>query len=329
MHQDVNPTIVSQDQKEPTSYSAFIYAVLIPSLFLIIIPFILALLLPSVFPILKIGNVFSPEYWTELMQVFLVTTPTGISAIGLSFNLSIAPGYVFAFYYGSKYGLPGTNKYFDRKRARIMINEYEFINRVLFAEIFILIVITILFYSLSDQQKQTYLWPIFGNGFHLLQLTLMFTIYSIFFYLLPSYLRRDFRFYFARKCIAEAKIKDDPVVMINYLIAGLSSYNKYLKRNLNLQFDDIRVSSNIATSSDDKKRIVNTIDASFGDNDKLKPANCLSTFSNLEPKQQFLVKKQLSTRIKEIGTFLAAIIPVLIAVLQLTFPEYFQNLANS
>jgi hypothetical protein len=59
-----------------------------------------------------------------------------------------------------------------------------------------------------------------------------------------------------------------------------------------LQFDETRVASNIISSSDKNQR-VETIEESFTDNsdDKLKPANCLSTFANLEPKEQFLTAK--------------------------------------
>ena len=89
-----------------------------------------------------------------------------------------------------------------------------------------------------------------------------------------------------------------------------------------MQFDETRVASNIISSSYDKHQIVGTIEKSFSEDslDKLKPTNCLSTFANLDLKEQFLIDKQLSTRIREIGTILAAIIPaitVIITVIQL------------
>jgi hypothetical protein len=70
---------------------------------------------------------------------------------------------------------------------------------------------------------------------------------------------------------------------------------------------------------------VQTIAKSFTDNPdvklKLKPANCLSTFANLEPKEQFLTAKQLSTKIKEVLTIIGAIIPAAIGVVQLVYPK--------
>lgn len=109
--------------------------------------------------------------------------------------------------------------------------------------------------------------------------------------------------------------ESDKVEKMNYLIAGLSSYNKYLKRNLNLEFDDTRVASTIL-SSPEKNENVQKIQESLTDNsDKLKPVGCLSRLANLEPKEQFLVNKRLSTRIKEIVAFIATVIPVIIAVI--------------
>jgi hypothetical protein len=89
-----------------------------------------------------------------------------------------------------------------------------------------------------------------------------------------------------------------------------------------LQFDETRVATNIISASDKNQR-VETIEESFTYNsgDKLKPANCLSTFANLEPKEQFLTAKHLSTKIKELLTILAAIVPAAIAVIQLAFPQ--------
>ena len=107
---------------------------------------------------------------------------------------------------------------------------------------------------------------------------------------------------------------------ISYVIAGLSSYNKYFNRNLNLEFDETRVSSNIICTSCDRNQIVHSIEKSFTEypEDKLKPANCLSTIANLQPQEQFLRNKRLSTRIKEIVPFLAVIISLLITVIELT-----------
>ncbi|MDQ3853347.1 MAG: hypothetical protein M3299_10985 [Thermoproteota archaeon] len=290
------------------------YAVFYPLLFLVIIPFALAFVLPSLLPDFKVSNIFSPDFYTQFDNK---PYEEGI-AILISILVTMIPSYFFAILYFLRFGAFGTKKLLKRENSRILINLYEVLNRILFGEIAVFIAITVIFYSIPESHT----WPLLGKGFYFMQITLVSTIYVTFVYLFRSYLRRDFRFILAQKCMDVANEEVDQATKINYLKAGLSSYNKYLKRNFDLQFDDTRVASNIISSSSDKNQIVKTIEKSFSEDslDKLKPSSCLSTFANLDSKEQFLIGKQLSTRIIEIGTFLAAIIPVLITVIQLAFP---------
>lgn len=66
---------------------------------------------------------------------------------------------------------------------------------------------------------------------------------------------------------------------IYYLILGLKSYKKFLKRNLKPQFDDVMVCSKIISSSE-KNQSLNLITALFKDNAKLKPVSNLQVFYN-------------------------------------------------
>lgn len=126
----------------------------------------------------------------------------------------------------------------------------------------------------------------------------------------------------AQKCMSKANEEIDQNEKINYLIAGLSSYNKYLKRNFDLQFVESKVISNIICSSSEKSKMVDTIEKSFSDtsDDKLKPTDWLSIYAN-QPKEQFLIEKQLSTKIIETSTFIGGIISVAVAVIRLALPE--------
>jgi len=189
-----------------------------------------------------------------------------------------------------------------------------------------LVVITALLYSVPQvpiifvkMTEETDLYPI--------QWTLGFSIYTIFdtivVYLLSiRYFNGDFQFTLSHKCITEAKETDEEAEKISHLIDRSSSYNKYLNRNFDLQFDEARVASNIISSSPDEKTTVVDIEESFrNDSNKLKPSSCLSRHANLEPKEQFLTAKHLSVKINKFITVLAAIIPVVIAVIQFAYPQ--------
>jgi hypothetical protein len=167
------------------------------------------------------------------------------------------------------------------------------------------------------------LHPLLGDGFYFLQGTLTFTLYLVFFPLLPSYVDRHFRYRFAKTCMNVVEKKKDEVSKIYYLILGLNSYNKFLKRNLKLQFDDAMVCSKIISSSE-KNKSLNLITESFKDSDKL--ISCLFNVVKLSDKDQFLVKKRLGDKIKDTVTILTAIIPIVISIVQLMFPHYFEKL---
>ena len=119
-------------------------------------------------------------------------------------------------------------------------------------------------------------------------------------------------------------------ILVSWCHFTLSLYRYYFtitksSRNASNRLSKQRGQNQAQISFSDNNQIVETIEKSSNQDslDKLKPVNCLSTFANLEPKEQFLIRKKISTKIKEVGTFLAVIIPVLITVLQLAFPQFF------
>ncbi len=191
-------------------------------------------------------------------------------------------------------------------------------NLVLYLELVIVIILTLLYYVLPESIKN-YLQPLLGDGFYFLQTTLIITVYATFLILIYSYARRDFRFQFAKACMNVIGMKKDEVNKIFYLTLGLNSYNKFLKRNLKLQFDEVMICSRIV-SSGERNQLINLITASFKDDDKLKPVNCLSNIIDVPEGEQFLVKKQLRGKIMEIVTILIALIPIVISIVQIMFP---------
>ena len=58
---------------------------------------------------------------------------------------------------------------------------------------------------------------------------------------------------------------------------------------------------------------------SFGGSDKLAPINCLSKIAHIkDDKDTFLVEESIGKRIKDMAIFFATIIPVAVAVIQLS-----------
>ena len=72
-------------------------------------------------------------------------------------------------------------------------------------------------------------------------------------------------------------------------------------------------------NSDPKKKdeIIKSIYEYLGGEDRLKPATYLSTFYRIPDTEQFLVKESLVQKLKIIGAFLVAAIPIVISIIQL------------
>jgi hypothetical protein len=92
----------------------------------------------------------------------------------------------------------------------------------------------------------------------------------------------------------------------------------YLRRNINLQIRDLKglYSTIISHYPIEKKGLLDYLSSAFeDDNDKLKALRYLSTFS--QDKEPFLVKESYSGKIQTWGQFAAAIIPVVITIIEI------------
>jgi hypothetical protein len=311
---------------------------MLPTLLLIVVPLVTGILLPYFFPFLE--SFFNKDQSRSLSPVYSYAT----------LFLAAAPGLLIQLIYGHHYGLfnidgfilavfrffhftsfleskDNLKNYLEKRGYGTGINEYDCIIKILYIQIIIVIALTTLFYTLPESLKIGYLKPLLGDRFYFIELILVSTLYSTYISLVGDYARRDFRFRFAKFCMDTVEEKKDEVNKIYYLIKGLNSYNNYIERNLKLQFHEAMVYSKILSSSD-KNQSINLLITSFRKNDKLKPISCLSTIVKLPATEQFLVKKNLKSQTKDVITILAAIIPVIISIVQLSFPQYFQNLAK-
>lgn len=130
-------------------------------------------------------------------------------------------------------------------------------------------------------------------------------------------LRKDFHFNVTKMCIdVLEKRKNDEDKRMHFLRIALNSYNRFIERNFRLEFETAKVFSMIVSNKDKKAKIKEIVDSFDGD-DKFKPIAYLSEIGSINNSEPFLVKQRLWTTAKEVGTFLAVIIPVFITVVQL------------
>jgi hypothetical protein len=129
-------------------------------------------------------------------------------------------------------------------------------------------------------------------------------------------LKREFRFYFAKACCKIISGKNDEVEKMKYLFLLLSSYNKYLQRNLKIEINDIKKIYSIILSKETNQQIeiIESICASL-EGDRLKLARYLSSLQKI-PDSEFYIKVSLFEQLKTIGAFLAAVITIIISIIQ-------------
>lgn len=137
-------------------------------------------------------------------------------------------------------------------------------------------------------------------------------------------IRKKFRLYFAKGCFLIMSNKKDEVENMNYFMKGLDSYNSYLRRNLQLQINDLKsIYSKIMTASpQEKKDLMVKISKSFIDDnleiDALSPLRELQRGMLQTPiSEQFLSKQPLFDKIKDLSVLGATIIPLVISIVEL------------
>ncbi len=135
--------------------------------------------------------------------------------------------------------------------------------------------------------------------------------------------KKEFRFYFARVCFKSAVSKKDIFKQMHYFSLGLLEYNRYLKRHLKHQIKDIdKIFSKVSLLDNDAKtEAIRSFSDSFEtETDKLNPLRYASSGLMLiksEDIESFLVPESLKSRLKVVGTFLGASIPIVISIITL------------
>jgi hypothetical protein len=136
-------------------------------------------------------------------------------------------------------------------------------------------------------------------------------------------IKKEFRFYLAKGyCIIASKNEEqeENLDKIKYLVSCLDSYNKYLLRKIKFGIKNInKIYSDIIIHTDEKNKdeIIKLICQYLGE-DKLKLAIYLSTLYKVPESEQFFVKESLLQKLRPIGAFLLAAIPIVISIIQLT-----------
>lgn len=160
-----------------------------------------------------------------------------------------------------------------------------------------------------DQLQQSLFLSILG--------TILFVVASALLRIILLNRNKHFKYYLARLSFrAISKVQDD-IERMKYLIVGLAFYNKYIRRTLGLQINDLKMiySKIIADATVDRNRSMKELIQAFEDNDKLKPIRCLTGLFNVTDPEHFLVKESVGKKLERWVSIFGALVSSITAVI--------------
>jgi hypothetical protein len=230
--------------------------------------------------------------------------------------------YLLVIIYGLYPIIFTTDKYIEKKGYQNIASEFEFIKKILFVGIPILIILTTADQYLTYLQINSYLithyLPLYDFSFAILASSISVVIGALL-RIVTQVTRKEFRFYLAKGYCIVASRKEGDIDRIKYLFLSLDSYNKYLLRKIKFGIKNInKIYSDIIYADANKKdEIIKSISECLGGGDRLKLATHLSSFYKVPDTEQFFIRESLVQKLRTIGVFLVAAIPLVISIIQL------------
>lgn len=179
---------------------------------------------------------------------------------------------------------------------------------------------------LIDQQMSS-VFP-YSIPFHKLLTPLYFTSFfilpipiSIIIKLVITNSRSLFKLYFAKGCFRIVlKEMSNEIDKAKYFIMGIIWYNKFLKKTINLQINNIdNICEKILRSPLDNNKILLSISKAFYSNDGFEPLRTILTIFNYKEEEKILIKEPIRTRLKESSDLIIPIITTVITIITTFF----------
>lgn len=291
---------------------------------------------------------FSHYIQPFIFLIFPLIIAVIISLIGIFAKLTIAHLFFNQYFfilinipiiYGIYPAFQSTKKFYEKRGYANVVLEYEFIKKFLLVSIPLVIIFNIyidfnpfnlfLSYNTSIEDTPTEAYPQnFSQnlGLSINASFLWAAVKGILTYvtiaglirIVTQIAKKEFRFYFTKGYCKIISEKKDNFEKLKYLFPLIKSYNKYLERNLKIKINDIKKIYSIILYKDTNQQleIINSI-CILLEGDRLKLARYLSSFQKV-PDSELYIKESIFQQLKVIGVFLAAAIPIIISIIQLT-----------
>jgi len=144
-----------------------------------------------------------------------------------------------------------------------------------------------------------------------------FIVASALLKIIVLFANKESRFYFSKILFKQIANKDIEGDELKYLVKSLNSYNKYLRRSIGLQINDLKniYSKIFSDPTIDKNYTVKKLSLAFEDNDKFKTIKSLSELLNIKDTEHFLTKESIGKKLEDVATKLGTIVSTVAAII--------------
>ena len=158
----------------------------------------------------------------------------------------------------------------------------------------------------TDSVGAEYASSIIFNG---IMINLTFSVTAGIVWLVLVAVRKELAYYLAKSLFQTVTREQEESRKAEYLIKATKIYDKYLRRTLNLEINDVKkIYSKILSDPNlNKNESMRLISESFQSNDKLEPIKFLSKILNVKDTDTFLVDESIGKKLKDMAIFFATI----------------------
>jgi hypothetical protein len=279
------------------------------------------------------SNFFSEVYSEKIISFFLVYFDDPYLGFQILYSFQYIVFAVMLVLYPIYPFIFSIEKYFSKRNPKSAVSEYEILKKIVYS-LFPFFIFAVAFMIVSRIIQEDPLSNLVLSLGDPTLVSLFLTSIGVIFFVVGSAMLRiillnkskQFRFYLAKMSFRALSKEGDEVERMRYLIKGLSSYNKYIRRNLGLQINDLKTiySRIVSDPTIDKSHSVNELSVAFEDNDKLKTIRCLTGLLKIKDTEHFLVKESIGKKLQDwagiLGTLASAIAAILGALATLEIP---------
>jgi hypothetical protein len=288
----------------------------LPIFVLIIFPSLFMLFVTTVYYYVHLTSVYyeitTKQFVGPSYAIFLIKAlvPFELAVIAVMFIGYPLYTYVYQ-YFGRKY---------NRQYFTDVVLEYDCIKKVLWVAIPLLSIIWPLsiVYSLVVGSIGHYM-PVSiqdadaAQYIKLIRLLLWLVVGAGLVKMVSLLMRKEFRFDVARGWVELVSKKKDEVEKMEYLLNGLDSYNKYIRKRLKTSINVFQIYSKIINSPTDERNESIRIIAKAFEIDKLGVLNQLPKEDR--KKEQFSGRDALMLQIQQLGTIVGGLISAMIGII--------------